>query len=118
MVIIVLEIFSNLCFSMLFLREDEMKKKARIKLPTFPLSPIEIAFTCSHFTVTHAYFTELLGHFKGFYRGSLLRELKKMRDWLDKNPRRHKRNDQGMLKNPNAFIRKWLRRIDEVQAPW
>jgi hypothetical protein len=74
-----------------------------------PLEPsIPPYFACKHFEISDEYFRELVKDYPGFSNKLLVMELKKMRDWLDDNPNRHKRTAKGFLKNPKSFIRNWL----------
>ena len=68
-------------------------------------------FSCKHFEVSDEYFRELVKDYPALSNKSLLLELKKMRDWLDDNPNRHKRTARGFLKNPKSFIRNWLGKV-------
>lgn len=71
----------------------------------------KIIFSCSHFEISEQYLNTLLADFPGLDNGNLINELKKMRDWLDDNPNKHKRTAKGTLKNPRSFIRNWLNRM-------
>jgi hypothetical protein len=77
--------------------------------PPAPVSPPY--FTCKHFEITDEYFRELVKDYPGLSNKLLIMELKKMRDWLDDNPNRHKRTAKGHLKNPKNFIRNWLGKV-------
>ncbi len=68
-------------------------------------------FSCKHFEVSQEHHTELLKDHPALSPDRLLLEIKKMKDWLDDNPHRHKRNTKGHLKNPKMFIRNWLQRV-------
>jgi hypothetical protein len=98
----------------------EKDKEGKDKKPSPPpdgVAPTPVpkpnyVFRCKHFSVTEDYFNELLQDFPAVTGKDLMIHFKNMRDWLDKNPHKHKRDTKGELKGPGSFIRNWLRRED------
>jgi len=70
------------------------------------------AFSCSHFELPQEYIDSLIKDYPGLDRALLFRELGRMNDWLTDNPKKHQRRANGHLKNPRAFIRNWIERME------
>ena len=75
------------------------------------------AFSCPHFELPQEYMDSLMKEYPRLDRDLIIREFSRMNDWLTDNPNKHKRRANGHLKNPRAFIRNWIERMEIRPSP-
>ena len=74
-------------------------------------SPPKILYSCKHFELDEIFIKKLLAEHPGLTSQRLKQEVSNAHDWLDDNPKVHKRRANGQLKNPRMFLKNWLKNI-------
>jgi hypothetical protein len=98
-------------------QEGKELKEEKDKAPTPPNGsggalaiPVEFAYKCPHFDIEMDYFKHLVEDYPGLEPPKILAEIKKAADYCSDNPKKHKRDAWGKIKNKRLYLRNWIER--------